>query len=215
MITELAEKSCTRELYEEAFEDPKEFVDYYYEDKCTDNRIIADVEEGKVLSMLHLNPYRISLDGAIFESYYIVAVATTEKKRREGRMAKVFEKTLELLKNKKIPLVFLMPVDEAIYSWMGFEKICDFALEKISSYEEIRENYDMYCVRDDVYIKRMEKEDAFREQDNGEVLPDDPVIMAKITDLEAFNSLTGQSFSDEKEALLWLKKKKIYICEEV
>jgi hypothetical protein len=215
MITELADKNCTRKLYEEAFDDPKEFVDYYYEDKCRDNRIIADVEDGEVLSMLHLNPYNVSLEGAVFKSYYVVAVATKEERRREGLMAKVFERTLKLLKSERIPLVFLMPVDEAIYSWMGFEKICDFALEKISSFDEICENYDMYCVRDDVYIRRMEIEDAFREQDNGEVLPDDPVIMAKITDLEAFNSLTGQSFSDEKEALLWLKKKKIYICEEV
>ncbi|WP_026671088.1 GNAT family N-acetyltransferase [Butyrivibrio sp. AE3006] len=215
MITELADKNCTRKLYEEAFDDPKEFVDYYYADKCSDNRIIADVEDGEVVSMLHLNPYRISLDGSDFQSYYVVAVATAENRRREGKMAKVFEKTLELLKNENIPLIFLMPVDEAIYSWMGFEKICDFALDKISSYEGIRKNFDMYCIRDDVYIRRMQKEDAFREQDNGEVLPDNPVIMAKITDLEAFNSLTGQSFLDEKEALLWLKNKKIYICEEV
>jgi hypothetical protein len=61
----------------------------------------------------------------------------------------------------------------------------------------------------------MNKEDYFRSMDNGEVLPDAPVIMAKITDLEAFNEATDQSFSTEKEALSWLKQKKIYICEEV
>ena len=34
MITECFEKEKTRKLYEEAFDDPKEFVDYYYMDKC-------------------------------------------------------------------------------------------------------------------------------------------------------------------------------------
>ena len=215
MITECFEKDLTRKLYEEAFDDPKPFVDYYYLDKCIDNRIIVSEENGEIISMLHLNPYFVNLNGKTVKSYYIVAVATTEKRRHEGQMKRIFEKTFDILKEEHIPFVYLMPVDEAIYSWMGFEKICDFAVDKISDYEEIKKTYDVYCIRDDDYIRRMNKEEVFRSMDQGEVLPDDPVIMGKITDLDAFNKAAGTDFSDDKKALEWLKSKKIYISEEV
>ena len=215
MIIELEDKQLTRKLYEEAFEDPKEFVDYYYEDKCSDNRMIVSMEEGEVISMLHLNPFKVSLCGTEVQSYYVVAVATTKGRRHEGQMSRVFEKTFELLKAEHIPFVFLLPVDEAIYSWMGFEKICDFSMDRIPDFEEIRQKYDVYCVRDDVYLRRMKREDELRAFDKGSVFPDHSVIMAKITDLEEFNKATGNSFSNEKEALSWLKEKKVYICEEV
>ena len=215
MITECFEKDITRKLYEEAFDDPKAFVDYYYLDKCIDNRIIVSEENGEIISMLHLNPYFVNLNGKTVKSYYIVAVATTEKRRHEGQMKRIFEKTFDILKEEHIPFVYLMPVDEAIYSWMGFEKICDFAGDKISDYEEIKKTYDVYCIRDDDYIRRMNKEEVFRSMDQGEVLPDDPVIMGKITDLDAFNKAAGTDFSDDKKALEWIKSKKIYICEEV
>ena len=244
---DILEKENTRALYEESFDDPKEFVDYYYEDKCSDNRMIVSEENGEVISMLHLNPYTVNLCGKLVPSYYVVAVATKESRRREGQMARVFEKTFELLKNEKVPFAFLLPVDESIYSWMGFEKVCDFTMNRIPDYEEIKKNYDIYCVRDDDYIRRMNKEDELRALDKGEVLPDNPVIMAKITDLEAFsaavgvgsgatagngsgisagtcpgttvgkgsNTGTGTGFTTEKEALAWMRDRRMYFCEEV
>lgn len=215
MITEYSEKEKTRRLYEEAFDDPKEFVDYYYSDKCLDNRMIVSLEGGEVVSMLHLNPYKINLCGTVVPCYYVVAVATKKTMRHRGQMTRVFEKTFDILKRENIPFIFLLPVDESIYSWMGFEKVCDFSVKKIPSYNDIQNEYDIYCIRDDNYIRRMNKEDELRKLDMGEVLPNDPVIMAKVTNLEAFNSSTGKEFADEKEALDWMKKRRIYICEEV
>ncbi len=215
MIIEYKDKNQTRKLYEEAFDDPKDFVDYYYTEKCSDNRIFVSLEDGEVVSMLHLNPYYINLGDKAVKTYYVVAVATTANRRHEGQMTRVFSKAFEAIKDENIPFVFLLPVDEAIYSWMGFEKICDFSEERISDYEYIKAKFDVYCIRDEKYIRRMEIEDELRVEDKGEVLPDNPVIMAKITDLDAFNSAAGQSFTDEKDALEWLKSKKIYICEEV
>ena len=215
MIKEISDKNRTRKLYEEAFEDPKEFVDYYYLDKCIDNRILASLEGDEVISMLHLNPYYVSLNGKTVKSYYVVAVVTVENRRHEGQMSRVFEKAFELLSKEHVPFVFLLPVDEAIYSWMGFEKICDYSFDRIADFEEIQKKYDVYCIRDDDYIRRMHKEDILRSLDQGSVFPDDAVIMAKITDLDAFSKAAGTKFTDEKEALKWLKEKKIYICEEV
>ena len=215
MITELTEKNRSRSLYEEAFEDPEIFVDYYYEEKCTDNRIIVCEENGEVISMLHLNPFKLSLCGKEVPVYYVVAVATKEGYRHQGYMSKVFEKTFELLKQEHIPFVYLLPVDEAIYSWMGFEKICDFTFEKYKDYEYVKRNYDVFCIRDEAYLRRMNREIELGDGGNGSIFPENSIIMAKITDLDAFKLASGQQFSSEKEALNWLKSKKIYICEEV
>ena len=217
MITEYFDenKQKTRKLYEEAFDDPSAFVDYYYADKCTDNRMVVSIEDDEVIAMLHLNPYYLNLCGTTVKSYYVVAVATKEGRRHEGQMTRVFDKTFELLEKEHIPFVFLMPVDEAIYSFMGFETICDFSLEREPDYSKIQSMYDIYCIRDENYLRRMAKEDVLRSMDNGEVLPDKPVIMARITDLAEFERAAGRSFANEKEALAWMKTRKIYICEEV
>jgi len=215
MIEISTDRSETRKLYEECFEDPQSFVDYYYEDKCSDNTIVVDKEDGEVVSMLHLNPYVMNVCGKEVKSYYVVAVATTGSRRHEGRMSRVFGKAFELLSQEHIPFVFLLPADEKIYSWMGFRRICDFRRDKIPEYDRIRREFDVYCVRNEQYLRRMEKELALQDAGDGEVLPEDPMIMAKVTDLQMFSEMAGCSFESEEQALEWLQTKKIYICEEV
>ncbi len=215
MIEICKDKAETRKLYEEAFGDPKEFTDYYYEDKCLDNTIIVSKEEGEVISMLHLNPFTMNVCGTEVKSYYIVAVATKESRRHEGEMSRVFDKAYEVMRKEKIPFCFLLPVDESIYSWMGFEKVCDFSSNRIEDYSVIKSNYDIYCIQDDVYLRRMKKEIELDALDQGEVLPSNPVIMAKVTDRKAFSKMAGSSFESEKECLEWMRTKRIYISEEV
>ena len=70
------EKQGTRAMYEEIFpEDSVSFVDYYYEWKTKENKILAMVEDGVTQVMLHLNPYPVWIHGHCREVPYIVAVA--------------------------------------------------------------------------------------------------------------------------------------------
>jgi len=215
MIEICEDKAKTRKLYEECFDDPESFVDYYYDEKCKDNIIIVSRENGEVVSMLHLNPYEMNVCGKVIKTYYVVAVATTSNRRHEGQMSRVFEKTFDFLQKENIPFIFLLPVDEKIYSWIGFETISSFYQEKIKDYEQIKREFDVYCIWNDIYVQRMKKEIELQENGCDEVLPDNPVIMAKVTSLKAFSKMAGQEFNSEQEALLWLKNKKVYICEEV
>ena len=57
------EHFATRPLWEEIFtEDDKQFLDYYYYCKTKENEIYVVEEEEKLCSMLHLNPYMISVN---------------------------------------------------------------------------------------------------------------------------------------------------------
>ena len=215
MIEICKDKQATRPLYEEAFDDSPEFVDYYYNDKCTDNTIFVSREDGKIVAMLHLNPFTMSICGKISKVYYVVAVATTESKRHQGHMSRLFETALEHMRLEEIPFCFLLPVDESIYSWLGFETITDFRRKRIMNYSDIRSSFDIYCIQDENYIHRMGKELALNALDKGEVLPDSPVIMAKVTNLAKLSAIADIPFADEKQALAWLRSRRIYICEEV
>ena len=105
----------SRELYENVFpEDSRRFVDFYYEYKTRDNEILALEEDGQMVSMLHLNPYTMILNGYEVKSNYIVAVATRKEYRHRGFMRLLLEKALRDMAALGIPFVFLMPASELI-----------------------------------------------------------------------------------------------------
>ena len=215
VLTEPEEKLRTRALYEEAFDDPKPFVDFYYREICKSNVIITAEENGRVLSMCHLNPYLLSVRGRNVRSFYLVAVATDRDRRHEGLMTLVMQRAFVFMKEKHIPFCYLLPVDTAIYEWMGFEVICDFS-ETAERAEEIRKRYDIYCVRDEIYRRRQKEMLELKKYDKGEVLPEHPVIMAKVISQSSFCQMSGQDENTaERDLLTWLKKLNIYLCEEV
>ena len=71
-----SEKKRCRSLWEEAFpEDSASFVDYYMEEKTKDNRILVLEENGRILSMLHRNPYEVYAGDRLWKCDYIVGGA--------------------------------------------------------------------------------------------------------------------------------------------
>ncbi len=121
---EQREKRLTRTLYEAAFpEDSKAFTDYYYEWKMIDNRIIVmegAKKDGSFHVMVHMNPYRLWINGSICEVPYIVAVATDGRYRRQGKMGQVMSHALRDMGQGQLPFTFLLPADPAYYRGLGF-----------------------------------------------------------------------------------------------
>ena len=114
----------TRKLWEEVFtEDTPEFLNYYYSVKTLENEIYVIEEDGEIVSMLHLNPYQMRIGNDIFQTHYIVAVATDENYRKRGYMAALLNHTMQVMKDRGEPFTFLMPAAEAIYKPFGFEFI--------------------------------------------------------------------------------------------
>ena len=217
VLTSPAEKQATRALYEQAFEDPASFVDYYYEEKCRDNLILTAERDGEILSMAHLNPYRVSVCGTEVPSYYVVAVATDLSHRRQGLMGKILSETFRTAREHGAPFVFLLPVDTAIYEWIGFETVCDFTeREGRLPYARVQQEYDVFCVRDALYEERARKEDALAEDGASEVLPAHPVIMVKALDEARAAKVAGLPADADAHAFCdFLRAKRCYFCEEV
>ena len=64
MLLTKEERQKTRTLYQTVFlEDSQKFVDFYYEYKIRDNQIYALWEDEQYVSMVHLNPYTMIVNG--------------------------------------------------------------------------------------------------------------------------------------------------------
>lgn len=122
----------TRQLWEEIFtEDTPEFLDYYYSVKATDNEIYIIEDGEKIVSMLHLNPYQMRIQDKIYQTHYIVAVATDERYRKQGLMRQLLTHAMQVMADRGEPFTFLMPASEAIYKPFGFEFVYEQKREKV------------------------------------------------------------------------------------
>ena len=129
---EKSEHIRTRKLWEKVFtEDSAEFLDYYYDVKATENEIYVIEDAGEIVSMIHLNPFQMRIGSEVYDTHYIVAVATDEKYRRQGLMAKLLNYTMQVMTDRGEPFTFLMPAKESIYTPFGFRFVYEQLYGKI------------------------------------------------------------------------------------
>lgn len=182
------EKGISEALYREAFpEDKDAFVEYYYSYVTKNNRILVMEQAEKVCSMLHLNPYRLSVNGTEVDAYYYVAVATREDCRHQGMMRKLLHKSLNDIHEEGHPFTYLMPANRAIYEPFDFrivyqQKKVELPLEPGKANEKMAEMFDVYTLRDDWYVEKMLEEERVCAGDPPfEIVP---YIMTRITHVE-------------------------------
>lgn len=189
---ELQEHGKTRNLWEDIFEeDTPKFLDYYYSVKTSENEIYVIEEDDKIVSMLHLNPYQMRIRDKVYQTHYIVAVATDESYRKRGYMAALLNHVMQEMQDRGEPFTFLMPAAEAIYKPFGFEFIYEqrrgnisgkvykgksltFALAKKEDCGELADfaneflkEYDVVTWRDASYYETLLQEQA---SENGGIL---------------------------------------------
>lgn len=171
-------------LWFDIFHDTKSFCDYYFSQKLVDNKILVLEQNNEVASMIHLNPYTLSFNNINMKSNYIVGVATKECYRKKGFLKLLMTKSLNDMYNEKIAFTFLTTVDENIYLPYEFKFITSCFEIKVTQIKnnlnlgiapvdlnlttfndfidyyntKIPNNFDIYVVRDESYVKRLLKE---------------------------------------------------------
>lgn len=185
---EQEEKGRTIDLWREAFHEEESFIDYYYKEKTKDNRVLVFEREGQILSMLHRNSYCLWLRGAECSCDYIVGVATAVSERGKGRMRSLILSVLRDMQEEKMPFTFLMPARESLYRPYDFRFIYDqprwvlrynkyikrvpykagTMSEDLAQWQNawLKHNYDVFAIRDEAYMERMDKELA---SEDGEI----------------------------------------------
>lgn len=193
------EKGISEALYREAFpEDKDAFVKYYYSYVTKNNKILVMEQAGEVCSMLHLNPYRLSVNGTGVDAYYYVAVATKADCRHQGMMRKLLCKSLNDIHEEGHPFTYLMPANRVIYEPFGFrivyqQKKVELPLAPGVANEKMAELFDVFTLRDDWYVEKMLEEERVCAGDPPfEIVP---YIMTRITHVERMLELLRNSQS--------------------
>ena len=187
------EKGKSEALYRGAFpEDKDAFVEYYYSYVTKDNRILVLEQEGEISSMLHLNPYRLSVNGTEVNAYYYVAVATKAECRHQGMMRKLLVRSLNDIHEEGHPFTYLMPVNRAIYEPFDFrivyqQKKVELPKEPDAANKKMAELFDVFTLWDDWYVeKQLEETRVCAGDPPFEIVP---YIMTRITHVENMLSL--------------------------
>lgn len=186
-------KKTTLPLYREVFpEDSDAFLEWYYSQSGNVIFALTDAHTNQVLSMIHCNPCKLIYRGKPFTAAYLYAVATAPAFRHRGYMAALLDHTFAWCRRKGIPFCTLIPVDEAIYTPFAFETICSFDAER--SGDQPAMSFDLYSIES---TEKVESERQFSSPDD---LPENPVVMARITDPDSFYRIFSSVFAGSKKA---------------
>ncbi len=112
-----------RELWDEIFDDPEAFAEYYFREVCLQNRILLAFVGDALAGMVHLNPYDISVYGKKKRCYYVVGVSVRPEFRGRGVMRQMMKRAIADMKAEGCLFTFLMPEREEYYESLGFEKV--------------------------------------------------------------------------------------------
>lgn len=111
-------------LWQTAFDDTKESLDYFFENSVSPDRALAVFEDNKPVCALYMLESEILNDNKIYSAYYIYAVCTHPEYRSQGLMKMLFKKLIKITKERNVDYLFLVPEEEhlfKIYEKLGFE----------------------------------------------------------------------------------------------
>lgn len=169
----------TRALYEEVFQDSREYTDYFYEKIQMDGICFAMEKNNEIISELFLIPKRMVYDDKIIDALYVYGVATKEQYRGQGCMDKLMKQALYYAKDGIIELLYLIPVSSALYERYGFHTVKqgEIRMWKLSerestemteyNFEQVFEFYDELYWKINRLEKNMERPYGLRASSSG------------------------------------------------
>ena len=97
------------------------FYEWYFKEYALkQNRILGGFQDGRLQTMLHLNPYVLRVRGKDWKVPYIVGVATDPVARGQHAMGQLMETAFTTLRAMQVPFAILMPIYAGIYQPYGF-----------------------------------------------------------------------------------------------
>ena len=110
-----------KDIWSYCFNDTESFMKYYFNDKYKSENTVVALDEGKIISSLQLNQYKLLLNSKVYNTSYVVGVSTLP----EGRGAGYMKFTLNELYKKGQLVSILMPIDYRLYRRFGYEHCYD------------------------------------------------------------------------------------------
>lgn len=103
--------------------EPKEdpFFQYYFSNCYEPDNTVVGIQEGQLLSTVHLRQYNLNVRGAVLPTSYMVGVATHPAARRGGVGGALLTSSLEELRHRGQAITILMPSKAGFYQQYGWD----------------------------------------------------------------------------------------------
>lgn len=111
-------------LWQTAFDDTKESLDYFFKNTISPERVLAVFDGSVPVSALYMLESDILNNEKSYSAYYIYAVCTHPDYRGKGLMKKLFKELFKIAKSRNVDYLFLVPEEEylfEIYERLGFK----------------------------------------------------------------------------------------------
>lgn len=150
----------TRRLYEEVFHDSIEYTDYFYQKVQRKGTAFAAEEHNKVIAELFLLPKRLVYNDKIVEAFYVYGVATKKEYRGQGCMSSLIKEALCYAKDTSAELLYLIPVNPALYGRYGFHivkqgEIRIWELSERERTERMKSHFELISEIDDIICQEI------------------------------------------------------------
>ncbi|HAT6799247.1 GNAT family N-acetyltransferase [Clostridioides difficile] len=206
-----------KEIWSYCFNDTESFMKYYFNDKYKSENTVVALDEGKIISSLQLNQYKLLLNSKVYNTSYVVGVSTLPEGRGTGYMSKVMKFTLNELYKKGQLVSILMPIDYRLYRRFGYEHCYDQIEYTIntddlknfkSSGKMIKSNLSQ--IDDLIRIDR-----AFLNEVNGNVLKDEHYYENLFKEIQSEDGFLYIHEGNEKDGYIvyFLQEDKMFVRE--
>ena len=155
--TRIAQKSdydAVRALWDKTFEEDSDaWRDWYFEYIYRPNNALLAFAGDRLVSMSHMNPYPMMLNGKKISSAALAGVATEKNERGKGYAARLIKESLKEMKKRGIAFSFLYPFNYDFYRKYGYELCYENKVYTVSGEPEYR--YDTALITDRADTSRL------------------------------------------------------------
>ncbi|SJO11252.1 GNAT family N-acetyltransferase [Clostridioides difficile] len=206
-----------KEIWSYCFNDTESFMKYYFNDKYKSENTVVALDEGKIISSLQLNQYKLLLNSKVYNTSYVVGVSTLPEGRGAGYMNKVMKFTLNELYKKGQLVSILMPIDYRLYRRFGYEHCYD-QIEYTINTDDLKNfkssgkmiKFDLSQIDDLIRIDR-----TFLNEVNGNVLKDEHYYENLFKEIQSEDGFLYIHEGNEKDGYIvyFLQEGKMFVRE--
>lgn len=138
-IVKKEDKEQLKELWKNSFQDSKQFIDWYFENRFIPSYSVCIEQNGEIISAMHSSPIHVILRGKIFPSTIVAGCATKKGYEKKGYMKQLFSYFMNYMREIGIVLTPHTPARLQTFFNIGHYPVADavfFGCEKVTGYCE-------------------------------------------------------------------------------
>lgn len=138
------------QLWKLVFGDSAKFIRLFFERVYSEENALVIEENGRIVSALHILPYRMMFCGEEISVAYISGACTLPSEQGKGLMKKLLENAFEEMERRNIAVSALIPAEKWLFNFYrahGYTEVFEYSLKVYTRHEYIQPEEDLTVVQ--------------------------------------------------------------------